>query len=348
MKFIHIADVHLGMVPDSGKPWSKDRAEEIWKTFRKVMQICNREKTDLLLVAGDLFHGQPGKKDLKEVDYLFSTLEHTKVVLIAGNHDCIRKGSAYADFTWNEKVVFLSEDHLQSVTLPELNTTVTGFSYHSRIAEGSTLADVKPSANSRYEILIAHGGEGTCCPMDYTRLGQAGFDYVALGHIHKPRIWEEYSMAYSGSLEPTDCNDRGERGYISGTITEAGTAFSLIPLSMRQYINIRGTVRPGSTVGSVSDRLNKAIVYYGKQNIYSITLNGTYDPDAPFDINELRLGGNISRVVDETRPDFDLEALQAEHSEDVIGMFIASLNTDPSDVIRQKAIDYGLQALLGE
>ena len=67
MKFIHIADVHLGMVPDSGKPWSKDRAEEIWKTFRKVMQICNREKTDLLLVAGDLFHGQPGKKDLKEV-----------------------------------------------------------------------------------------------------------------------------------------------------------------------------------------------------------------------------------------------------------------------------------------
>lgn len=348
MKFIHIADVHLGMVPDVGQPWSKDREEEIWDTFRRVLEVCDREQTDVLLIAGDLFHGQPEKKDLKEVDYLFSKLKYTKVVLIAGNHDCIRRGSAYADFVWNDNVVFLSSDHLQSVILPELDLTVTGFSYHTREADGSVLEGVTAPEETRYAILVAHGGEGSCCPMEYRQLGEAGFDYVALGHIHKPKIWEDYSMAYSGSLEPTDCNDRGERGYISGSITETGTSFSLIPFASRQYIHIRGTVRPGTAAGAVSDRLNKAIAHYGAQNIYSITLDGTYDPDAAFSVEDLRLQGNIIRITDQTRPDFDLEALQEEHQEDVIGMFIAALNTDPSDVIRQKAIDYGLQALLGE
>ena len=28
MRFIHLADVHLGAVPDRGCPWSKEREEE--------------------------------------------------------------------------------------------------------------------------------------------------------------------------------------------------------------------------------------------------------------------------------------------------------------------------------
>ena len=66
MKFIHIADVHLGMVPDAGYPWSSARAEEMWKTLGKVVERCNEDQIDLLFVAGDLFHRQPLKKELKE------------------------------------------------------------------------------------------------------------------------------------------------------------------------------------------------------------------------------------------------------------------------------------------
>jgi len=41
MRFIHLADVHLGAVPDRGCPWSKEREEEIWSTFRRVIAgIC--------------------------------------------------------------------------------------------------------------------------------------------------------------------------------------------------------------------------------------------------------------------------------------------------------------------
>lgn len=74
MRFIHLADVHLGAVPDRGCPWSKEREEEIWSTFRRVIAGIREDPVDLLFISGDLFHRQPLMRELKEVNYLFSTI----------------------------------------------------------------------------------------------------------------------------------------------------------------------------------------------------------------------------------------------------------------------------------
>ena len=98
MKFIHIADVHLGAQPDAGPLYSHQRPRELWETFERVIRVCENDQTDLLLIAGDLFHRQPLVRELKEAEYLFSELTHTKVALIAGNHDYIRQDSNYLTF----------------------------------------------------------------------------------------------------------------------------------------------------------------------------------------------------------------------------------------------------------
>ena len=72
MRFIHIADVHLGAVPDSVCPWSASREKEIWEAFQKVVALVKKENIDLLLIAGDLFHRQPLLRQLREINYLFS------------------------------------------------------------------------------------------------------------------------------------------------------------------------------------------------------------------------------------------------------------------------------------
>ena len=38
MKFIHIADVHLGATPDASMPWAKQRAQEIWDGFDALLE----------------------------------------------------------------------------------------------------------------------------------------------------------------------------------------------------------------------------------------------------------------------------------------------------------------------
>ena len=132
VKWIHIADVHLGASPDAGDVYSKVRPQELWDTFAEVIDICEREQMDLLLIAGDLFHRQPLKKELKEVDYYFSRLSRTKVVLIAGNHDFLKQDSYYRSFQWSSNVYPLFDKEPECVIFEDLDVAVTGFSYESR------------------------------------------------------------------------------------------------------------------------------------------------------------------------------------------------------------------------
>ena len=97
MRFIHLADVHLAAVPEKGTALGKIREKEIYQTFYRVLDRCEEEQIDLLLIAGDLFHRPPLVRELKEVNYHFEKLTHTKVVLIAGNHDYIGTHSNYQD-----------------------------------------------------------------------------------------------------------------------------------------------------------------------------------------------------------------------------------------------------------
>ena len=131
MRFFHVADVHLGAEPDVEFPWGKKRKEEIWESFRRLVVRAEEEKIDLFLIAGDLFHRQPLLRELKEVNYLFSTLTRTKVVLIAGNHDYRKKGSFYEGFPWHENVTCLDGERCGRVVFPKLQTAVYGLSYHS-------------------------------------------------------------------------------------------------------------------------------------------------------------------------------------------------------------------------
>ena len=121
MKFLHAGDVHLGAEPEIGTSLGAARRTELWDAFRDIIDICNREQVDLLLLPGDLFHGQPLLREVKEVDYLFGTLAHTRVVMCAGNHDCLLPSSHYYDVAFPDHVTFLMDPEADSVYLPELN-----------------------------------------------------------------------------------------------------------------------------------------------------------------------------------------------------------------------------------
>ncbi len=83
MKFIHTADIHWGMNPDSDKPWSRERAQAIKDTFARIIQEAKDRDVDCIFISGDLFHSQPLARDLKELNYLFS--HHTGCAYL---HDC--------------------------------------------------------------------------------------------------------------------------------------------------------------------------------------------------------------------------------------------------------------------
>ena len=59
MKFIHTADIHWGMTPDSDKPWTRERTQTIKDTFSQIVAKAREMEVDFLFISGDLFHRQP-------------------------------------------------------------------------------------------------------------------------------------------------------------------------------------------------------------------------------------------------------------------------------------------------
>ena len=346
MKFIHLADVHLGAAPDRGCAWSDRREEEIWETFRRVIAAIRKDPVDFLFIAGDLFHRQPLLRELKEVNYLFSTIPDTKVFLIAGNHDYMKPGSFYHTFSWEENVTFFREEELTCVNAGN-EVYVYGLSYHHREIKAPLFDQARPNGEPGFHVLLAHGGDETHIPIHYRALQAAGFDYVALGHIHKPQILFPDQMAFAGALEPIDRGDLGNHGYLEGTWENGRIHLEFVPFACRSYQQIVLTVREDSTQYSLEDMLRSDIRSRGSNNLYQVTLQGLRAPELLLLPEKLLALGNITEVVDESRPAYDLSEMERQYSGTLIGDYIAHFrNQGTLSETEKKALYYGLQALL--
>lgn len=350
MKFIHLGDVHLGVKPDSGYPWSGEREEEIWNTFRSIIDICNDEGVDLLLIAGDFFHKQPLVRELKEVNYIFSRLVNTRVVIIAGNHDYISPRSNYLKFEWNSNVHMLINEHIDSIYFEDINADVYGLSYHKREIKDPVLDDIVIHDKDRINILLAHGGTSTNIPFNLKFIESKGFDYVALGHIHKPQRLGE-RVAYAGSIEPTDKTDIGKRGYIIGKIEKdkekSHIQYSFTPHSSREYINVELQIDDSITNGQLQDLAKERLADYKSKNIFIISINGYKDPDIKFELDSLKDLGNVIDVKDKSIANYDFDQLYRDNKDNIIGVFIKNIQeSEVNETIKIKALYYGIEALI--
>lgn len=346
MRFIHIADLHLGAKPDAGKAYSAGREREIWDSFRDIIGVCNQKKIDLLLIAGDMFHRQPLLRELKEMNSVLDTLEQTEVVMIAGNHDYIKKNSYYRTFSWSPHVHMIRTEDITCVELENLQTAVYGCSYYSKEITEPLYDTARPEHRQKYEILLAHGGDDRHIPVRPNQIQSLGYDYVAMGHIHKPQELIENHMAYAGALEPIDVNDTGAHGYIEGKIGKNGCQIRFIRHAAREYVHEDVSVHKAMTGHNLKQELARLIDESGRQNMYKITLMGFRDPDIWYDLDQMDPYGNVVDIVDHTNPAYDFEKLRNENKGNILGQYIESLKGYPPDSIEYQALCEGVQALM--
>jgi len=349
MKFIHIADVHLGVEPDRGKPWALRRKEEIFETFYSILDIAIEEAVDLILIAGDLFHRQPLKRELKELNYRFESLGNIKVVMMAGNHDYLKPDSFYRGFPWSDNVFFFEATELAGHYFDDIRTCVYGLSYdHFEVPlpKYDQAALDLATYGGCHHILLAHGGDLKHIPLNMKQLVASGFDYVALGHIHKPQIFAGGKMAYAGALEPIDKNDEGVHGYIIGECSAKGTFIRLVPHALREYITLNIEVNPEMTFGHVIDMISQKIREHGENHIYKVHIIGMKDEDIRYNIDDIYKLGNIIAVDDETVYNYDFEKLYYANKNNMIGKYIDRvMKMDIHEEIKMKALYYGVHSL---
>lgn len=227
MRFIHTADLHLGKQFNDVS--LLDDQEYI---LGQITDIAKRKKADALIVAGDIYQRSSPQADAMVLfDRFVSKLsaEGIKVIAISGNHDSadrisylsglVRDSGVYMSETYNGTVQSIAlRDEYGEVTvwmLPYLRPAqvkkalpgekITSFQSAMEAVIRSMGLDER-----KRNVLICHqfitGGElsesediyaGGLESIDASVFDS--FDYVALGHLHRPQHITRETLRYAGS-----------------------------------------------------------------------------------------------------------------------------------------------------
>lgn len=349
MKFIHTADIHYSMKPDFSKPWAKEREQAIKNSLHTIVNSCKNYNVDCLFISGDLFHRQALQKELKEVNYLFSTIKNTKIIIILGNHDYLKVATPLYDFKWSDNVYILRNSRLSSIYFEDINTEVFGFSYHSNEISTNQIQGIKAPFNERINILMLHGGDTKHFPFNKEELINSGFSYTALGHIHKKEVFPGNTVVYAGSPEPLDHSESGKHGFFLGEINDVTRRLSMLKFihsASLSYITLSLNVSSKTTNTELLMTISNEIKNRGVNNIYKLNIKGFRDPDINFDFDSLHHHFKIIQINDESEPNYDFNKLFSEHSSDMLGLYIDEFNKTELNDINKKALFYGVSALL--
>lgn len=347
VKLLHMADIHLGMEPFKEKLGGAGLGRQLWDSFAEALQAAEREQVDLVLIAGDLFHRQPLKKELREVNALLGELTRAKVVLMAGNHDYLSRNSGYRGFSWKENVYFFSSEQWEAYEFPELSATVYGFSYERRDIRERRYAGAIKARDKGLHILLAHGGDEAHIPVRMGELEELGMDYIALGHIHKPRQIKENRIVMAGALQPLEHSDTGPHGYWI-TELEKGEAYTTFhPIRNCEVVKLEIPLDDTTTNRELQKLAEVELERLMPGQFAKILLTGTYDADMEPDVEALEELPKVVKVEKLCRPDYDFQKLKEDYRGQIVERYIREIQAMPQDEVSRRALYLGVNALLG-
>lgn len=229
MRLFHLSDLHLGK-----RLHEYSLLEDQRDILEKILQAVRQERPDAVLLSGDLYDKtMPSAESVQLLNLFLEALaaEHCPVLAIYGNHDSpertayggglFRKAQIYVSPVFDGIVRYVTfSDSFGAVDfylLPFLKpASVRSFFPEAEIesytdAVRTVLEATRRTADPTHrKVLLAHQFVTGAARSDSeeTVVGGLdnvdaavfeGFDYVALGHIHKPQNIGSERIRYSGS-----------------------------------------------------------------------------------------------------------------------------------------------------
>lgn len=348
LSFIHTGDVHIGR-PFAGLPTllRNKRRQEVLNTFLEIIDYAYNKEVDFLFIAGDLMDHQDLKRqELKALKEGFEKIPNIHICLIAGNHDpLLQEADFYNKIDWGNNVHILTH---QPLHFKDKDTIIYGQSWKEKVAKDTI--DMPKLPMDGYHILLAHGdvdGSGAYNTLSKSYLEEQKFDYVAMGHIHKPQALGE-RIYYCGSPEALGFGEEGEHGFIYGTLDDRhNISITMMPLSHRQYIHLDIPCNADTKEEELLQQLKQELQ---KNHLYRLRLQGDYS----YAIDPKRILKQAERLCfyaeaqEEREENMDIEHLLKIHDQDLIGEFIRYMQSKPSNEVRERALEIGIELLLKE
>ncbi len=358
MKFVHLADVHFDspFVNLSHKAnLGEMRRLDQRKAFKKAISYIKENNIPVLFISGDLYEHQYIKQStIQYINQQFQEIPETQIFISPGNHDPFLKNSYYAKFNWNDNVhIFNSK--FEKISLKEAD--IYGYGFDDFYCTDCKIENVQIERPEKLNIAVIHGtiDGGEIEEKQYNSipkkiLQDKNFDYVAMGHIHKPSYKDEENqkIVYPGSCISLGFDELGKHGMIVGDISKEAIKLEFIQLDDKEFIEQELDVSNLSSQEELIENINKNI--YPETQLVKIILVGTrhFEIDV-FKIYQFIESSQIIKLKDKTKPFYDLEKLQNEMT--LKGMFAKEMLEKLQDVneeekeILEKTIEVAFEAL---
>lgn len=245
LRIMHAADLHLGAKITGLGSQSVARSAEILHTFSRLLALCAKEKTQLLLLAGDFLElSTITSQQVQAVKDGIAAMPDLQVVLAPGNHDYLSPDGPYAGAWPSNMHIFTGE--MKRLDFPRWNTVVYGAAFTGTYQPTSLLcADWEKERREtadRLRLLVIHGDwnvpKSSYHPLLAEDLPSDFFTYIALGHVHKRSplmTLGKTTLAYSGCPDASGFDETGIKGVYGGEVSPFSCDLSFYPLSSRLF-----------------------------------------------------------------------------------------------------------------
>ena len=344
MKFVHIADVHL----DSPFKTISDRADigverrlEQRDALKEVIEYIKNNDIKYLFISGDLYDQEYIRESsINFLNELFMQISNTNIYIAPGNHDPYIKNSFYATYNWSKNVKIFTDD-VERVENDE--AIIYGYGFNSFEMKENKLRQISIDNLDKINILITHGdlNESKYNPIKENELKTKGFDYVALGHIHKRD--DKTNIVYPGSLISFGFDELGEHGMIVGEIKNKKLNKEFIKIDKLEFVEYELDV---TNIESEEELIEKINNIYEENKLFKVILVGYRK--FPININIKLINKNIIKIKNNTKIKIDFEKLKNENT--LKGIFVKNMlekiknNPENKNEIIE-ALEIGLNAM---
>ena len=357
MKFVHIADMHFD-IPftslNSKEDLGEKRRLEQRGALKKIIEYIKENNIEYLFIAGDLYeHEYVKKSTIDYISNLFDQIPNTKIFITPGNHDPYIKNSYYDTYEFGQNVNIFSNSYVEKYE--DDNVNIYGMAFTEFYMEESPLERIRLTDTNKLNILIAHcdlNGSKDKEGMSYnpileSKLNSIGFDYIAIGHVHKNNLENSNRIYYPGSTISLGFDELGEHGMIVGEISKDSFNMEFIRLDEREFKEIDFNV---DNLYSKEDLMESIInLKLDDKNIYKINLIGKRNFDInPREILRVVNSNNILKIKNSTNLNYNIEELAMQKN--LKGLFVKEVletykNGLCTEEEYQKAIEIGLDAM---
>lgn len=284
-KFIHAADIHLDspllkLDAYEGAPVAEIRGATR-RAFENLVRTAIAEEVAFVLIAGDLFDG--GWKDYNSGLHLVSRLAQLReagipVFLVAGNHDAA--SSITKSLRLPENVRLFAADRPDTVRLNDLDVAIHGRSFATPAVK-TDLAQSFPAALAGcFNIGLLHtcatGREGhePYAPCTLETLRSKGYDYWALGHVHRrERLLDDPPVVFSGNTQGRHARETGPKGCYLVTVDAAGRPrLDFRPLDVVRWETATVDASSAESGYELTDRFREVLLAHLERNADLLTV----------------------------------------------------------------------------